>query len=81
MFPEPSPREMASSQGWVMPGMPTVPRKKAHRDQRSAADGPTEISVSMVAAPCRALVNAALWKGHPAYVSTGAERVNDSHCH
>lgn len=34
----------------------------------------------MVAAPCRALVKAALWKGHPAYVTTGAASVSDSHC-
>ncbi len=41
---------------------------------------PTEISVSMVAEPCRRLVNAALWKGHPAYTTTGAASVSDSHC-
>ena len=41
---------------------------------------PTEISVSMVAAPCRALVQAALWKGQAAYVTTGAASVSDSHC-
>ncbi len=49
-----------------MPGVPAVPKNSAHSDHRNAAEVPTEISVSMVAAPCRALVNAALWKGHAA---------------
>ncbi|MGX1254547.1 hypothetical protein RKD48_007058 [Streptomyces ambofaciens] len=80
MFPEPSPRAMVSSKGWVMPGVPAVPRNSAHSDHRNAADVPTEIRVSMVAAPCRALVNAALWKGQAAYVTTGAARVRESHC-
>lgn len=48
--------------------------------RKPAADTPTEISVSMVAAPCRALVQAALWKGQAAYVTTGAARVSESHC-
>lgn len=79
-FPEPSPRAIVSSKGCFIPGVPAVPRNRAHRDQPKAAVVPTEISVSMVAAPCRALVNAALWKGHPAYVTTGAANVRDSHC-
>jgi hypothetical protein len=80
MFPAPSVRAMVSSKGCVMPGVPAVPRNSAHSDHRKAAEVPTEISVSMVAAPCRALVNAALWKGHAAYVTTGAASVSDSHC-
>ncbi|CAM5266318.1 hypothetical protein SFUMM280S_05706 [Streptomyces fumanus] len=80
MFPAPSARAMVSSKGWVMPGLPAVPRNRAHSDHRKAAEVPTEISVSMVAAPCRALVAAARWKGQAAYVTTGAARVRDSHC-
>ncbi len=66
MFPEPSLRAMVSSKGWVMPAVPALPRNSAHSDHRNAADVPTEISVSMVAAPCRALVKAALWNGQAA---------------
>src|SRR5262249_54723194 len=80
MLPAPSERPMVSSKGWVMPGMPAVPKNSAHTDQRNAAEVPSEISVSMVAAPCRALVQAARWKGQAAYVTTGAARVRDSHC-
>ncbi|RPK46176.1 hypothetical protein EES39_13910 [Streptomyces sp. ADI92-24] len=63
-----------------MPVIPAVPKKSAHTDHRNAAEVPTEISVSMVAAPCRALVHAARWKGQAAYVTTGAARVSESHC-
>ncbi len=49
-----------------MPGVPALPRNSAHSDQPKAAAVPTEIRVSIVAAPCRALVNAARWKGQPA---------------
>ncbi len=80
MFPAPSLRAMVSSKGCVMPGVPAVPKNSAHSDHRNAAEVPTEISVSMVAAPCRALVKAALWKGQAAYVTTGAASVSDSHC-
>src|ERR1700759_2548349 len=80
MLPAPSERPMVSSKGWVMPGWPAVPKNRAHTDHRNAADVPTEIRVSMVAAPCRALVQAARWKGQAAYVTTGAVRVSESHC-
>ncbi len=80
MFPAPSLRAMVNSNGWVMPTMPAVPKNSAHSDQRNAADVPTEISVSIVAAPCFALVHAARWKGQAAYVTTGAARVSESHC-
>lgn len=66
MFPAPSVRATVNSKGWVIPGVPAVPKKSAHRDQRKAAEVPTEIRVSMVAAPCRRLVQAALWKGQAA---------------
>ncbi len=49
-----------------MPVIPAVPKNSAHSDHRKAADVPTEISVSMVAAPCRAFVHAARWKGQAA---------------
>ena len=56
---------MASANGWVMPGVPAVPKNRAHSDQPNAASVPIETSVSMVAAPCRRLAQAALWNGSP----------------
>jgi hypothetical protein len=41
---------------------------------------PIEMSVSMVAAPCRRFAHAALWNGHAAHTSTGAARVREIHC-
>ncbi len=66
MFPAPSLRAMVNSNGCVMPTMPAVPKNRAHTDQRNAADVPTEISVSIVAAPCLAFVQAARWNGQAA---------------
>ncbi len=63
-----------------MPGMPASPRNSAHRDQPNAASVPRATSVSMVAAPCRAFVQAARWKGSPPQTTTGAARVSESHC-
>ncbi len=34
----------------------------------------------MVAAPCRAFVKAARWKGSPPQTTTGEARVSASHC-
>ena len=39
-----------------------------------------EISVSIVAAPWRRLVQAARWNGQAPHTTTGAARVSDSHC-
>ena len=63
-----------------MPGSPAPPRKSAYSDQRNAADTPTEMSVSMVAAPCFRLTSVARWNGHAAHVTTGAARVSANHC-
>ncbi len=63
-----------------MPGMPASPRNSAHRDQPNAASVPRETSVSMVAAPCRAFVQAARWNDSPPQTTTGAARVSESHC-
>ena len=46
-----------------VPGIPAPPRNNAHSDHNHAALTPTEIKVSIVAAPWRALVKAARWKG------------------
>ena len=80
MFPAPSVRAMVSSNGCVMPGMPAVPKNSAYSDQPNAASVPSEIRVSMVAVPCRRLVQAARWNGHAPQTTTGAARVSDSHC-
>ena len=66
MFPAPSVRAIVNSNGWVIPGVPAVPKNSAHRDHRNAAIVPTEIRVSMVAAPCLAFVQAARWNGQAA---------------
>jgi hypothetical protein len=63
-----------------MPGSPAVPKKSAYSDQASAAMVPIETSVSIVDAPWRRLVHAALWNGHAPQTTTGAARVSDSHC-
>ena len=41
---------------------------------------PTEIRVSIVAAPCRRFVHAARWNGQAPYATTGAASVSESHC-
>ena len=71
---------MVSSNGCVMPGAPAVPKNSAYSDQPNAASVPSEMSVSIVEAPCRRLVQAARWNGTPPQTTTGAARVSDSHC-
>ena len=80
MLALPSDRAMVSSNGCVIPGSPAVPRNSAYSDQPKAASVPSDTRVSMVAAPCRALVQAARWNGAPPQTTTGAARVSDSHC-
>src|SRR5680860_1556498 len=63
-----------------MPGIPAPPRNRAHSDQSHAALTPTEIRVSIVAAPWRALVKAARWNGKAPHTTTGEARVRASHC-
>ena len=59
-----------------MPGMPAVPKNSAHSDQPKAASTPSEISVSIVAAPWRRLVQAARWNGQAPQMTTGAARAS-----
>ena len=59
----PPSRSTANEKGWVMPGSPAAPKNSAHSDQPNAASVPTEIRVSMVAAPWRRLAQAARWNG------------------
>ena len=80
MFALPSVGAIVSSNGCVMPGSPAVPRNSAYSDQPKAARVPSETRVSMVAAPCRRLVQAARWNGAPPQTTTGAASVSDSHC-
>ena len=60
--------------------MPASPRNSAYSDHSQAASVPTEISVSIVAAPCLRFAHAALWNGHAAHSTTGVTRFSDSHC-
>src|SRR5215207_4986879 len=64
----------------VIPGWPASPRNSAYSDQRVALTTPIETSVSIVVEPCRRFVQAALWNGQAAQVTTGAARVRDAHC-
>jgi hypothetical protein len=64
----------------VIPGSPAPPRNKAYSDQPNALSTPSEINVSIVAAPWRRLVHAAWWNGHAAHVTTGAASVSEAHC-
>ena len=80
MLPLPSGAATVSSNAWVMPGCPAVPKNRAYSDQPNAARVPSETRVSMVAAPCRRLAQAARWNGQAPQTTTGAARVSDSHC-
>lgn len=81
MFIDPSERVIENSNPCLMPSSPAVPKNSAHSDQANAASVPSEIRVSIVVAPCRRLTAAALWKGQPAYTTTGEASVSESHCH
>src|SRR5664279_1654670 len=63
-----------------VPGIPAPPRNSAHSDHSHAALTPTEIKVSIVAAPWRTLVKAARWNGNAPQTTTGEARVRASHC-
>ena len=60
----------------VMPGdqRPRTARK------RPASATPIEISVSIVAVPCRRFAHAARWNGHAPHATTGTASASDSHC-
>nr|WRX71470.1 hypothetical protein [Actinomycetes bacterium] len=68
------------SKGIRIPVMPAWVNSSAHSDHSQAAVTPTEIKVSMVAAPWRALVTAARWKGQAPQTTTGEARVREIHC-
>src|SRR5680860_665199 len=68
------------SNGIRTPVMPAWVNSSAHSDHSQAAETPTEIRVSIVAAPCRALVTAARWNGHAPHTTTGDARVREIHC-
>ena len=80
MWSEPAPRSVKSSNGIVIPGMPASRKKRATSDQPRAASVPSEISVSIVAAPWRRFCQAALWKGQPPQSTTGVASCSASHC-
>ena len=63
-----------------MPAMPASPMNSAYSDHAKAASTPSEISVSIVAAPWRRFAQAARWNGHAPHTTTGAASVSDSHC-
>ena len=69
---------MVNSKGWTTPRSPAVPKNRAMTDQIMAAVVPTEMSVSIVAAPCLRFIQAALWNGHPAQTTTGAAKVREA---
>ena len=63
-----------------MPGMPAWPKNSAYSDHRNAAETPSEMSVSIVAAPWRRLIHAARWNGQAPHTTTGAASASDAHC-
>ena len=69
-----------NAKGCFIPGVPALPRNSAYSDHRNADTVPSEMSVSMVAVPCRRLAQAARWNGHAAHTTTGAASVSDAHC-
>src|SRR5690606_14284001 len=75
-----APGRMIHSNDSVIPGMPAPPRNRAYSDHTNAAETPSEMRVSIVAAPCRRLIHAARWNGHAAHTTTGAASASDAHC-
>ena len=65
---------------WPPPTSPAGVDTNAHTDQAKAASTPIETSVSIVAAPWRALTTIARWNGHAAQVATGAASASATHC-
>ena len=53
--------------------------QRVQRPQPRGQRARREISVSIVAAPCLRLAQAALWNGHAAHSTTGVTRFSDSH--
>ena len=64
----------------VWPQSPAGVNTTAHTDQEKAARTPIDTSVSMVAAPWRALITIARWKGQAAQIATGAVSAITIHC-
>ena len=71
---------MTRSKAMRMPGSPASPKNSAYDRPAQAASVPTEIRVSMVAAPWRRLTQAARWNGHPPQSTTGVASGSASHC-
>ena len=63
-----------------MSGSPAPRNTSATTDQPQAASVPTEIRVSIVAAPWRRLSQAARWNGQPPHSTTGVASSRASHC-
>src|SRR4051812_15479110 len=80
MLAPPSVRATVSSNPCRIPGTPAVPKKSAYSDHAVAARTPTEIRVSIVVAPWRRFVHAALWNGHAHHTTTGPASARTSHC-
>ena len=64
----------------VWPQSPAGVNTTAHTDQEKAARTPIDTSVSMLAAPWRALITIARWKGQAAQIATGAVSAITTHC-
>src|SRR5690625_4384704 len=63
-----------------MPISPAPPRRSAHSDHSVAAVTPSDTSVSIVEAPCRAALTAERWKGQAPQVTTGSASAVTTHC-
>ena len=58
-----------------MVGSPASRKKSATTDHPHAASVPTEIRVSIVAAPCFRFIHAALWNGQPPQMNNGRRKL------
>ena len=80
MWSDAAPGSTNRSKPILMPGSPAPRKNRATIDQPQAASVPTEIRVSMVAAPWRRLTQAARWNGHAPQITTGVASCSASHC-
>ena len=65
-------RRAAAAASALIPACPRSSTNIAYTDQPHAAAMPSDTSVSIDAAPCRAFFSAAAWNGHAAHPATGA---------
>jgi hypothetical protein len=76
----PEPGSGSNEKSIRMPTMPAPPNSRAQTLHAYAVSVPSDTSVSIVLAPCRALASAAAWNGAPAQSTTGVASTSSTHC-